>query len=79
MLLWDWHSTDSSQSGVVNLGFSLALFAVRVVGTIYLIYKSDLRTGLLKKRIRVFEIGWKTKMEGGCEQNCLLIRANPSE
>jgi len=52
-----------SQSGMFNQVFSLALLAVCVLGTIYLIYRSDLRSGMLKKRIRAFEIGCKTGRE----------------
>ena len=42
-----------------SLGASLALISVAVAGTAYLVYRLDLSTGAIRRRIRVFEVGWK--------------------
>ncbi len=51
------------QANVINFLSSLAFLSVCVVGTTYLIYRSDLRTGMIKRRVRAFEVGWKVSME----------------
>jgi quinol-cytochrome oxidoreductase complex cytochrome b subunit len=42
-----------------SLGASLALISVTVAGTAYLVYRLDLSTGSIKRRVRAFEVGWK--------------------
>jgi len=48
-----------STTVLTSLGASLALIAVTVVGTAYLLYRLDLSTGAIKRRVRAFEVGWK--------------------
>ncbi len=38
---------------------SIVGLALVVLGTMYLIYRSDLRTGSIRRRIRSFEVGWE--------------------
>jgi hypothetical protein len=42
-----------------SLGASLGLISVAVAGAAYLVYRLDLSTGTVKRRIRAFEVGWK--------------------
>ena len=42
-----------------SLSASLALISVAVCGAAYLLYRLDLSTGSLKRRVRAFEVGWK--------------------
>jgi quinol-cytochrome oxidoreductase complex cytochrome b subunit len=46
-------------SNLMYLGVSVAALGMCVLGTIYLIYRSDLGTGMIRKRVRAFEVGWK--------------------
>jgi quinol-cytochrome oxidoreductase complex cytochrome b subunit len=43
---------------IIYLIISLAGLALSILGTTYMIYRSDLSTGMIKRRIRAFEIGW---------------------
>jgi quinol-cytochrome oxidoreductase complex cytochrome b subunit len=45
------------------LGLSVGGLVVVVLATMYLIYRSDLRTGSIRRRIRAFEIGWASHNE----------------
>jgi cytochrome b6 len=47
-----------SLSELIYVAGSLAGLSTCVFGTIYLIYRSDLRTGMIKRRVKLFEIGW---------------------
>jgi quinol-cytochrome oxidoreductase complex cytochrome b subunit len=38
---------------------SLAELSVAVVGTVYLLYRLDLGTGSIKRRVKALEVGWK--------------------
>jgi quinol-cytochrome oxidoreductase complex cytochrome b subunit len=42
-----------------TLGASLSLVAVAVAGTAYLVYRLDLSTGAIRRRVKAFEVGWK--------------------
>jgi len=42
-----------------SLSLSLAEIAVAVAGTVYLLYRLDLGTGSIKRRVKAFEVGWK--------------------
>src|SRR5487761_456106 len=46
---------------LIYLGLSLAGLSICVVGTMYLIYRSDLSTGMIKRRVKAFEVGWPEK------------------
>ena len=48
-----------SVSNLIYLSGSLAGLGLVAVGTMYLIYRSDLRTGLIRKRVKAFELGWR--------------------
>jgi hypothetical protein len=43
----------------VALAGALGILAAAVVATAYLLYRVDLGTGAVKRRIRVFEVGWR--------------------
>ena len=43
---------------LVYLALSLGGLSTCVVATSYLIYRSDLRTGMIKRRVKAFEVGW---------------------
>jgi len=49
----------ASGSSVVPLALSLAGLCAAIVGTVYLLYRLDLYGGSIKRRVRVFERGWK--------------------
>jgi hypothetical protein len=49
----------TSTSLLDSLGASLALISVAVAGTAYLVYRLDLSTGSIKRRVRALEVGWK--------------------
>ena len=46
--------------GLIRLAFSLISLGVAVLGTAYFIYRLELRSGAVKRRIHFFEIGWTT-------------------
>jgi len=48
-----------SSALLFSLVASLVLISVTVGGTAYLLYRLDLSTGAIKKRVRAFEVGWK--------------------
>jgi len=52
-----------SQGGSLSLLWSLALsfaeLSVAIAGTVYLLYRLDLGTGSIKRRVKAFEVGWK--------------------
>ncbi len=39
---------------------SAAVLALDIVGSVYLIYRLDLRTGSIRRRVRSLEVGWRT-------------------
>jgi ubiquinol-cytochrome c reductase cytochrome b subunit len=43
---------------IYSLAASLALVTAAVVGTAYLVYRLDLSTGAIRRRVRSFEVGW---------------------
>ncbi len=49
----------ASMSGLLSLGLSFLFLAAVVLGTIFLLYRLDLGTGLIKRRVRVLEVGWE--------------------
>ena len=48
-----------SVARVSSLALSLIGLSVSVVATMYLLYRLDLRRGGIKRRIGIFEVGWK--------------------
>jgi quinol-cytochrome oxidoreductase complex cytochrome b subunit len=48
-----------SSSLIESLALSLAGLAISVVGIVYFLYRLELNSGSLKRRIRAFEVGWK--------------------
>jgi quinol-cytochrome oxidoreductase complex cytochrome b subunit len=50
-------------ANLLNLLTSVTLLSLCTIATMYLIYRSDLKTGMIKKRVRAFEIGWKHNVE----------------
>ena len=51
--------TGASTSAIEGLAVSILGLAGVVVGTTFLIYRLDLGTGFIRKRVRVLEIGWE--------------------
>lgn len=49
----------ASIAGFLSLGSSFLFLALVVLGTIFLLYRLDLGTGLIKRRVRVLELGWE--------------------
>ena len=45
--------------GAETLFASAALLGLDVLGSVFLIYRLDLRTGSVRRRVRLFEAGWK--------------------
>jgi quinol-cytochrome oxidoreductase complex cytochrome b subunit len=52
-------SQGTSLSVLWSLVLSFAELSVAVAGTVYLLYRLDLGTGSIKRRVRAFEVGWK--------------------
>jgi len=62
-------SAVNSFAGLATVGGSVgpwayfaatcALLSLAVVATVYLLYRVDLGTGVVRRRIRAFEVGWK--------------------
>ncbi len=48
----------ANQSLIESLALSLTALSVSVFGIVYLLYRLELNSGLLKRRIKLFEIGW---------------------
>lgn len=52
-----------SQGGSLSLLWSLVLsfaeLSVAIAGTVYLLYRLDLGTGSIRRRVKAFEVGWK--------------------
>jgi hypothetical protein len=44
---------------LATLVLSAAGLAVTLLGTLYLLYRLDLGTGMIKRRIKAFEVGWR--------------------
>ncbi len=51
--------SGANVSSIGSLALSMVGLATVVLGTIFLIYRLDLGTGLIKKRVRILEIGWE--------------------
>jgi quinol-cytochrome oxidoreductase complex cytochrome b subunit len=49
----------SSLSLLWSLALSLLGLSVAVAGTVYLLYRLDLGTGMIKRRVRALEVGWR--------------------
>ncbi len=49
----------ASQPLLVSLILSLGLLSISVIGIIYLIYRLELNSGFLKRRVKLLEIGWR--------------------
>lgn len=48
-----------SSGALLSLGTSLAGLSVIVLASAYLLYRMDLGSGMIKRRVRAFEIGWR--------------------
>lgn len=48
---------------VEYLGVSFAGLGLVILATVYFIYRSDLRTGLIRRRILALEFGWRAQQE----------------
>jgi len=48
----------ASMAGIMSLGLSILFLAAVVAGTIFLLYRLDLGTGFIKRRVRLLEVGW---------------------
>jgi len=42
-----------------NFAVSAATLSLIILGTVDLLYRLDLGTGAIKRRVRVFELGWR--------------------
>jgi quinol-cytochrome oxidoreductase complex cytochrome b subunit len=52
-------SKGSSLSLLWSLASSFAELSVAIAGTVYLLYRLDLGTGSIRRRVKAFEVGWK--------------------
>ena len=52
-------SGGSSVSLFWSLVLSFAELSVAIAGAVYLLYRLDLGTGSIKRRVKAFEVGWK--------------------
>ncbi len=50
----------ASFSILSSLAVSLAELSIAVAGTVYLLYRLDLGTGSIRRRVKAFEVGWKS-------------------
>ena len=50
-----------SELELVALAFSVAALAVSVLGACFLLYRLDLGRGRIKRRVKMFEMGWRRK------------------
>jgi hypothetical protein len=50
-----------SELELVTLASSLGALAVAVLGACFLLYRLDLGHGRIKRRVKMFEVGWKQK------------------
>jgi len=50
-----------SELGLVSLAFSLIALTVAVLGACFLLYRLDLGRGRIKRRVKMFEVGWNQK------------------
>jgi len=48
-----------ASGALLSLVVSLAGLALSVVGTMFLLYRLDLGSGSIRRRVRIFELGWK--------------------
>ena len=48
-----------ASGAVQSLAVSLGALSLIVVGTMFLLYRLDLGTGSIRRRVRAFELGWK--------------------
>ena len=50
-----------SCSAFTLLGTSIAGLSLAVLASAYLLYRLDLGSGMIKRRVRAFEVGWRTQ------------------
>jgi len=50
---------DHSVTSVALLASSAAILALDVLASVYLIYRLDLRTGGIRRRVKALEVGWR--------------------
>ena len=50
---------DYSAATVANVVGSSALLALDLLGTVFLIYRLDLRSGTIRRRVKALELGWR--------------------
>jgi len=52
-------SLGARSSILWSLSLSFAELSFAIVGTVYLLYRLDLGTGSIRRRVKAFEVGWK--------------------
>ncbi|MDG6983775.1 MAG: cytochrome bc complex cytochrome b subunit [Nitrososphaerota archaeon] len=50
---------DYSFGSLATVAGSTALLALDLVGSVFLVYRLDLRTGTVKRRVKALELGWR--------------------
>ncbi|MDE1852886.1 MAG: cytochrome bc complex cytochrome b subunit [Thaumarchaeota archaeon] len=50
---------DFSLVAILSLAASVSLLALDILGSIYLVYRLDLRTGSIRRRVKALEVGWR--------------------
>jgi len=48
-----------SGSALFSLGTSIAGLSLAALASAYLLYRLDLGSGMIKRRVRAFEVGWR--------------------
>ncbi|HEV2225239.1 MAG TPA: cytochrome bc complex cytochrome b subunit [Nitrososphaerales archaeon] len=51
---------DFSAPSILSVLLSAVGFAIAIMGSIFLTYRLDLRAGMIKRRVRALELGWKS-------------------
>jgi quinol-cytochrome oxidoreductase complex cytochrome b subunit len=52
-------SGGASVGALWSMAASAAALAIALLGTVYLVYRLDLGTGAIKRRVRALEVGWR--------------------
>jgi hypothetical protein len=52
-------STGGTLGSWAYLAGTLVILAAAIVATAYLLYRMDLGTGAVRRRIKAFEVGWR--------------------
>jgi quinol-cytochrome oxidoreductase complex cytochrome b subunit len=51
--------SGASSAALASMMISLGGLSLTILGTMFLLYRFDLATGSIKRRVRAFEVGWK--------------------